>query len=44
MSKQKELLNLFNDLLEAILTDKTLTNQKVKKAKMKMRMKMMLMT
>ena len=32
----KELLNLFNDLLDIILTDK---NQKVKKMKMKMKMK-----
>ena len=34
--KRKELLNLFNDLLDIILTDKS---QKVKKMKMKMKMK-----
>ena len=37
--KQKELLNLFNDLLDTILFNKT-QNQKVKKTKMKVEMKM----
>ena len=36
--KQKELLNLFNDLLDTILFNKT-QNQKVKKTKMKVEMK-----
>ena len=37
--KQKELLNLFNDLLDTTLFNKT-QNQKVKKTKMKVEMKM----
>ena len=40
---QKELLNLFNDLLEAILTNKTLELKSRKMMKMKMTMKMKMM-
>ena len=29
--KQKELLNLFNDLLDTVLTDKTLKSKKLKR-------------
>ena len=49
--KQKELLNLFNDLLDTILTDKTLKSKSQKdntlmssKDKMKMKMEMKMIT
>ena len=49
--KQKELLNLFNDLLDTILTDKTLKSKIQKdntlmssKDKMKMKMEMKMIT
>ena len=45
ISWQKELLNLFDDLSDIVLTDKTLMSSKDEmKMKMRMRMKMMMMT